>query len=148
MWSPVNNNFQLSFNPFAARFCPSKTSVKGSKQGGYEMKRTIVSMLCGVVLCVVMVPASGLAAARVKDPRINRRQENQKDRIQQGVKSGELTRQEKARLKAEQARIRANEKRAKADGKLTEKERKRLEKELNKSSRDIYKQKHDNQERK
>ena len=111
------------------------------------MKRTIVSMLCGAVFCAVMVPASGMAAARVRDPKINQRQENQKDRIHQGVKSGELTKQETARLKAEEARIRANEKRAKADGKLTEKERKRLEKELNKASHDIYKQKHDNQDR-
>lgn len=77
---------------------------------------------------------------------INAREENQQDRIQQGVKSGELTRREAERLEAEQARIAVNEKYARRSGDgLSPQERARLEKELNKSSKDIYKQKHDGQ---
>lgn len=110
------------------------------------MKRTIVSILCGAVICAVVVPAAGLAAAGVKTPVINERQHDQQARIRQGVKSGELTRRETARLEAEEARIRVNERFAKSDGNVTPAERARLEKELNRASRNIHQQKHDNQE--
>ena len=96
------------------------------------------------------MPVSGLAAEKnkAKSPAINAREHNQKLRIRQGVKSGELTRKELARLEAEEARIRRHERRAKSDGKLTPEERARLEKELSKASHDIYEQKHDDQDRK
>ena len=112
------------------------------------MKRTIINLLCGGLVCAAIVPASGFAAEKkVKSPAINEREHNQQLRIRQGVKSGELTRRETARLEAEEARIRVNERFAKSDGKLTPEERARLEKELNKASHDIYEQKHDDQTR-
>jgi hypothetical protein len=114
------------------------------------MKRTIMNLLCGGLVCAAIVPASGLAAENrnVKSPAINAREHNQQLRIRQGVKSGELTRKEIARLEAEETRIRLNERLAKSDGKLTAEERARLEKELSKTSQDIYEQKHDDQTRK
>jgi hypothetical protein len=114
------------------------------------MKRTIVSLLCGGLMCAVIAPASGLSAERsnVKSPVVNDREHNQQLRIRQGIRSGELTRNETARLEAEEARIRVNERFAKSDGKLTDAERARLEKELDKASHDIYEQKHDDQTRK
>jgi hypothetical protein len=113
------------------------------------MKRTIINLLCGGLVCAAIVPASGLAAenSKLKSPAINGREHNQQLRIRQGVKSGELTRKETARLEAEEARIRLNERLAKSDGKLTPEERARLEKELSKASHDIYVQKHDDQTR-
>ena len=115
------------------------------------MKRTILNLLCGTVICAGIVPVSGFAAAkntaRPKTPVINEREHNQQERIRQGIKSGELTRRETVRLEKEEAKIRVNEKFAKSDGKVTPAERERLEKELNKASKDIHQQKHDNQDR-
>jgi hypothetical protein len=84
--------------------------------------------------------------AATRDPGVNARQENQQDRIAQGVKSGELTAKEARVLKAKEARVAALEKRMKSDGSLTAEERARLQKQLDNLSADIYKQKHDNQE--
>jgi hypothetical protein len=78
-------------------------------------------------------------------PRIDQREANQEKRIQQGVKSGQLTGRETARLQGEQARIERAEARAKADGKVTPKERERIAQMQNKASRDIYREKHDAQ---
>jgi hypothetical protein len=115
------------------------------------MKRTIVSLLCGAVMCTGVLSGTGVAAerkpARVKTPAINQRQQNQQSRIRQGIKSGELTRREAVRLEQQEARIRVNERFAKADGKVTAAERARLEKELNKVSQNIHEQKHDGQDR-
>jgi len=78
---------------------------------------------------------------------INQRQANQRHRIQQGVRSGELTQVETRRLVREQAHIRTLERRARADGEVTIRERARLQHELNQASRHIYRQKHDGQDR-
>ena len=101
------------------------------------MKKVIVSLVFGSLLSVPLYAANP----------INRREHNQRERIEQGVKSGELTRAETKRLAKEEARIRAVEKRDKADGKITPREALKLDRMLDKTSRDIYKQKHDNQER-
>jgi hypothetical protein len=115
------------------------------------MKRAILNLLCGTVICAGILPVSGFAAAkntaRPKTPVVDKREHNQQERIRQGIKSGELTRREAIRLEEQEARIRVNEKFAKSDGKITPAERARLEKELNRTSENIYQQKHDNQDR-
>ena len=115
------------------------------------MKRTILNLLCGTVICAGILPVSGFAAAkntaRPKTPVINEREHNQQDRIRQGIKSGELTRREAVRLEEQEAKIRVNEKFERSDGKITPAERARLDKELNKTSKNIYQQKHDQQDR-
>lgn len=79
---------------------------------------------------------------------INAREREQQQRIRAGIRSGELTRAEVARLQAEQARIRAAEARMRrSDGVFTTRERARLQRELNQSSRHIYRQNHDRQDR-
>lgn len=79
---------------------------------------------------------------------VNERQQNQRERIQQGVRSGELTAVEAARLQREQAQIRLNEARARqSGGEFTQRERTRIQRRLNRSSRHIYRQKHDRQDR-
>jgi hypothetical protein len=82
-----------------------------------------------------------------RDPFVNGRQAVQQGRIAEGVKSGELTRPEAARLYHQQQVIRREERVYKAEGKLTPAERKDLHQDLNKTSSDIYKQKHDAQSR-
>jgi hypothetical protein len=91
----------------------------------------------------LLLGASAPAIAGSKTPHVNHREHRQKHRIGQGIRSGELTAREAARLTAEQARIRAHEARAKSDGVVTARERARLHRELNRSSRRIYRQKHD-----
>ncbi len=79
---------------------------------------------------------------------VNERQENQRDRIRQGVQSGELTGVEAARLRREQAQIRLKEARARqSGGEFTPRERARVQRQLNRSGRHIYRQKHDRQDR-
>jgi len=80
--------------------------------------------------------------AGTKDPKVNNRQDRQQARIEQGVKSGELTKKETAGLVLNQAKIAHEEKKAKADGTLTVKERVDLHKDLKKSSERIHKAKH------
>ncbi|MGI9036176.1 MAG: hypothetical protein ACR2GD_09075 [Pyrinomonadaceae bacterium] len=77
---------------------------------------------------------------------VNKRQENQQDRIAQGIKSGELTPREAARLENQETRLNRIEARKRASGgKLTNRERGQLERDLNRESRSIYRQKHDKQ---
>lgn len=78
---------------------------------------------------------------------IDQRQANQEQRIDQGIKSGELTRREAARLERGQERVNRMEDRALADGKITRGEFRRIENAQNEQSRRIYRQKHDRQSR-
>ncbi len=78
-------------------------------------------------------------------PKVDKRQETQAARIEQGKASGQLTGKEAARLEAGQTRVAAAEVKAKADGKVTKKERAKLQHRQNKQSRHIAKQKHDKQ---
>jgi hypothetical protein len=79
---------------------------------------------------------------------VNERQGNQRDRIRQGVQSGELTGVEAARLRRQQAQIKLNEARARqSGGEFTVRERARIQRQLNRSSQTIYRQKHDRQDR-
>jgi hypothetical protein len=72
---------------------------------------------------------------------------NDRQRIRQGVKSGELTKAEAARLKVQTAKVNQERKDYKADGVVTTEERKDLRQDKKKLSRRIYKQKHDGQVR-
>src|ERR1044072_4272005 len=94
-----------------------------------------------------VVSVSQADAHRTRDPGVNQRQHNQRERIQQGVKSGELTRRETGRLAEEQRDIHQLEHAYKSDGTLTGAERRDLQHEQNQASRDIYRQKHDAQDR-
>ena len=109
---------------------------------------SIKSSLLLAVLAAITLPALAQTAP-AKDPAatpgIDKRQANQQQRIDQGVKSGELTSREAARLEKGQERVQAMEDKAKADGKVTAKERARLQKAENTQSRHIAREKHDRQ---
>ena len=94
------------------------------------------------VLAALSLPAF---AQTTSTPRIDQRQANQERRIEQGVKSGQLTTKEAARLEKGQARVQKMENKAVADGKVTAKERARIEKAQNRESRKIAREKHDKQ---
>lgn len=104
--------------------------------------RRIVSFLVAAVFVL------GASAVSMAGPReINARKHRQQQRINQGIRSGELTRLEARRLEAGLARIRIDERFARSDGHLSPRERARLERELNRESRAIYRQTHDGQDR-
>lgn len=103
--------------------------------------RMLKSMSLGVVSLLLF---GGFAWAQSS---IDQRERRQQRRIADGVRSGELTRQEVKKLEKQQARIHRQEARAKSDGEFTAKERARIQKKQNQASRQIYKEKHDNQDR-
>lgn len=103
------------------------------------MKRT--SILALAVLAAFVLPVM----AQTATPKIDQRQANQQQRIDQGAASGQLTGKEAARLEKGQERVQAMEDKAKADGKVTAKERARLKQAENVQSRHIAKEKHDRQ---
>lgn len=78
--------------------------------------------------------------------RVNKRQENQGDRIKAGVNDGSLTEKEAKRLKAREGAVKAKEARDRADGKgFTNKEKAAIERQQDRISKDIYKQRNDKQ---
>ena len=77
---------------------------------------------------------------------INGRECRQRERIQEGRQSGQLTNHEAARLAREQARIRREEHRYRAnDDRLGPRERANLQRDLNRANRRICRQTHDGQ---
>ena len=100
----------------------------------------IVKTIC-VTLALSLFAASAFAAS-TNDPGVQQREVNQERRIDQGVKSGELTPREAGRLEAQQAKIKQDESRMKADGKLSKAERKKLKREQDRASKNIYRKKH------
>ncbi len=85
------------------------------------------------------------AFAQTATPRLDKREANQQRRIDQGVKSGQLTGAEASRLEKRETLLQNHEAKAKADGVVTPGERARLEREANRDSRAIARQKNDRQ---
>ena len=93
--------------------------------------------------------AAGLfASMEAPAQRVADRQAWQRERIEQGVRSGELTRRETARLSAREHELKQDIRRDRIDGPgLTAAERARIEARQDRLSRGIDRQKHDAQER-
>jgi uncharacterized protein YdeI (BOF family) len=109
------------------------------------MKRFMKWFVMAAMVAVI-IPAAGLAQGRRNG--VNERQRNQQQRIRQGVRSGELTGVEAARIQRREAQIRLNEARARqSGGEFTPQERARIQGQLDRSSQSIYRQKHDAQDR-
>ncbi len=96
----------------------------------------------GLILGLLTLTGLPVAAQNVNDPGIQEREVKQQERIQQGIKSGQLTPGEATRLENQQSRIKATEDRMKADGNLTPKERAKLTRKQNRASKNIYRKKH------
>ena len=104
------------------------------------------NLLCpAVALCALF--AITTAQAQTRTPVANAREHNQKDRINQGVASGELNSREAARMRGREAGLTAEKRAAKADGVVTHDERQDIRRTENRDSRAIYRQKHDGQVR-
>ena len=105
------------------------------------------SIIAAVVIAAFALPGVALAQT-TSTPRIDQRQAEQQKRIDQGVKSGELTKREAARLEKGQAHVQNMENKAMADGKMTKKESARIERAQDNQSKKIYREKHDRQKAK
>lgn len=107
-------------------------------------KLAVITSLVAAALLVV--PASAMAVPpRAKT---NARLVNQNARINQGVRSGQVTRAERVVLKAEQRKINRTKKRfIKNDGKIGKAEKAKLNRMQNRSSRHIYRAKHNKRTR-
>ena len=94
-----------------------------------------------------LVAATLLASPALFAGEIHQRNENQQDRIAQGVKSGALTARETAKLEKKEVTLQAKTADMREDngGRLTAKEKARVNRQQTRLSKDIYKQKHDRQ---
>ncbi len=85
--------------------------------------------------------------AMADTPQLDAREQNQRERIAQGIRSGELTRPEARRLVRGEVRLHRHERIARSDGVVTRAERYRLHRHADRMSGRIYRQKHDRQSR-
>ena len=103
------------------------------------MKRTIHAGL----VALLMSAAPAFADHGFGDPRIDERQIRLEQRLEQGWRSGELTRREYRRLQYELREIGRAERFFLSDGYLSPRERGELHARLEALSREIYLERHD-----
>src|SRR6185503_15840533 len=77
---------------------------------------------------------------------IDQRQDYQQNRIEQGVRSGQITRSEQYRLEQGERAIDRAQARAMADGHVSAAERQRIDRMVDRENRQIYQQSHDRQQ--
>lgn len=106
-------------------------------------KKSIKNNIAGLAVIFTTTLFTSVALANTNSPAIDHKQQNQKQRIIQGVNSGELTGQEAWRLGKQQGKIYHKEQRLKSDDQFTARERAVIHRDLLKSSRSIYLQKRD-----
>ena len=94
-----------------------------------------------ILLTIGLVFTFSLAASAQNTSGIDKREKNQKQRIVNGVKSGDLGFKETAKLLKQQAEIRKFERKAKSDGNVTVVERLRLHNKLNQAGSNIKRKK-------
>jgi hypothetical protein len=111
------------------------------------MNTHTLSLTLAAATAALNLAAATPALAESYEQIIDRRQDHQEDRSDQGIKSGGLNRREAARLERGPAHIDRMENRALVDGIINRGEIRRIEQAQNAQSRHIYRQKHDRQHR-
>lgn len=94
---------------------------------------------------LMIVTMAGSAFAGPLGKVTNHRQCRQESRINQGVRTGQLTRQETFKLAQNQRKINRYEQIARADGRISPKEFRKLDNMQDRQNRVIFQQKHDRQ---
>jgi hypothetical protein len=95
------------------------------------------------VLSAGLLAAGGASAQSMGS--IDQRQDYQQDRIERGIRDGQITRSEAYRLEQGERAIDRAQARARADGAVTPQERARLDRMVDREGRAIYRESHDNQ---
>jgi len=107
-------------------------------------------LAAAVILAPVAVTAQTTPTPGKHDHNIHQRQMNQQRRINQGVKSGQLTRHEARTLERQHRAINRETRamRAQNNGRLTKQDRRTIHRQQNQESRRIYRKKHNARTRK
>jgi len=102
------------------------------------MKKSVVGMAAFLSLAMAAPTLAAAPGARAV---------RQQARVEQGLRSGQLTGREAARVERKEARLHAEVRadRAENGGRLTPVERAKVQRQQNRMSREIYRQKHDGQ---
>jgi hypothetical protein len=95
--------------------------------------------LAAVTIILTAFGALAQPAKRV----VRHRQVRQQERIRQGVRSGELTKEEARKLEQGERQIQQAKREARSDGVVTQEEKKEINEMQNKASKEIYEEKHD-----
>lgn len=103
-------------------------------------------MIFAATLLVAMF-ATTIAEAHGRHYNTRQKQKNQHHRIQQGVRSGQLTHMEARQLRGQQAKVKHYKRMAMADGRVTRDERMLINRTQHNAGKHIYRQKHDRQTR-
>lgn len=98
------------------------------------MQRTFLILAIGLLL------SSGALAQNAASE--TQRDTNQQNRVEQGLKSGQLTTREAGKLERDEQRIDRTQARDMKDGTLTTQEKAQIQREQNQASRQIYQDKH------
>jgi|SRR5688572_7952496 len=101
-----------------------------------------------IIFLFAFILRAGMMQAQAQNtPGVHQRQKNQRQSIQGGVISGELTRVEAASARQDQRQIRRTERRAESDGVVTSREKAKLHHKQNRASRQLRKDKQNGQDR-
>ena len=103
--------------------------------------------ISGLMLALLAIAGSAQVIAAERERGTNGRQQFQQQRMQQGARSGDLTRGEARNLQRGARDIRQTEQRSRADGRVSRTERRDLNQDLNRQSRDIRRERHDGDRR-
>ncbi len=99
----------------------------------------------GAILAAFTLSMPAMADRGDRGDRVDARQDRQQHRIERGVRSGDLTRNEARRLERGQDRIDRMQHRAYSDGYVSRSERSRIHREVERQDRRIYRERHDRQ---
>ncbi|MEW5837970.1 MAG: hypothetical protein AB1717_03965 [Pseudomonadota bacterium] len=105
------------------------------------MKTSILVSAGVIALSLVSTPV--VMAAPIHDPVVNAQQHRQHARINQGVRSGQLTRSETQTLASQHRTLRQQERSYKSDGVMSSDERQDMRQDNRSASQSIYNEKHD-----
>jgi hypothetical protein len=100
-------------------------------------------IIAACIASMTLTIATTSTAAPIHDPYVNAQQHRQHERIQQGVRSGQLTRSETRELANQQRSLRQQERGYKSDGVMTHNERQDMRQDQRGASQNVYTQKHD-----
>ena len=106
------------------------------------LRKAVTAAAFGALFSTAAFAHDGL-----RDGGIERRDAINNERIEHGIRNGQITLREAARLRRQQADIERLEAYARRDGVLTGRERARIEIAQNELSRDIRREAHDRQAR-
>ena len=139
----VSDLFVTGRNTKATHACRS-SQTQGEVPGRMKMNLKALLLAAAVTLAPVAMTAQTTPTPSRHNHNIRQRQVNQQRRINQGVKSGQLTRHEARTLMRQHRAINRETRamRAQNNGRLTRQDRKTIHRQQNRESRRIYRKKH------